>query len=72
VYTNEDLSDIPSVPEQGVNISLDQCALTRDRVKKQLDSLNVSKAAGPDNIHARILYEMRDYLVEPLLYLTKV
>jgi hypothetical protein len=45
---------------------LSECSLNIERVKKQLEKLNVSKAAGPDNLHARVLFELRDLIVTPL------
>jgi len=35
-------------------------------LKKQLNNLNVTKSPGPDNIHPRILYELRYELAIPL------
>ena len=32
----------------------------------ELNSLKVSKSPGPDNIHPRILYELRSEIVQPL------
>ena len=36
------------------------------QVKKKLGRLNVTKSSGPDKIHLRILYELKDQLVYPL------
>ena len=35
-------------------------------ILKKLNDLNVTKSPGPDNIHLRILYELRHELVLPL------
>ena len=39
---------------------------TPDRVKEKLKQLNVSKAAGPDKIHPRVLKEFIDVIAMPL------
>ena len=66
VYTDEDMVNVPVIPESDNIPVLDQCTLTLEIVKKQLDKLNISKAAGPDLIHPRIIYELRDVLALPL------
>ena len=66
VYTVEDLSQLPDVSGTTNTPTLDQCTLTLEVVKKQLDKLNISKAAGPDQIHPKILHELRDVLAFPL------
>jgi len=45
---------------------LDVESIPIDLVKKQLDRLNVSKAAGLDDIHARFLVELKASIVMPL------
>ena len=65
VYTKEDLTDVPILSYRK-EFSLSQCNLDLNKVQKQLSNLNVSKAPGPDNIHAKILYELRDILCTPL------
>ena len=38
-------------------------------MKEQLVSLNTSKSPGPDKIHPKLLFEMRDFLTQ---FLTKI
>ena len=38
----------------------------RRKFFKKLSKLNPSKAAGPDGLHCKLLYELRDILYEPL------
>ena len=66
VFTIEDLSNIPNLQVVNSISPLEKCTLTLDKVKKQLSQLNVSKAAGPDQIHPKIIYELRDSLAAPL------
>ena len=35
-------------------------------ILKKLNNLNVTKSLGPDNIHPRILYELRHEIATPL------
>jgi len=35
-------------------------------ILKKLDNLNITKSPGPDNIHPRILYELRHKIATPL------
>ena len=37
-----------------------------ERVRKELDNLNVAKSGGPDLIPPRIFYEVRSYVEETL------
>ena len=66
VYTKEDLVNVPE-PAIIHNIPpLEKCVLTLATVKKQLEKLNISKAAGPDQIHPKLIFELRENLALPL------
>ena len=39
---------------------------TEQLVKEQLNSLNTSKSPGPDKIHPKLLFELRDFLTQIL------
>ena len=52
-------------------ISYEHFALRVRTALKYLKQLDVSKATGPDNLPARILYEIADVICEPLLALCK-
>ena len=45
--------------------------LGQDIVHKALCKLNISKSPGPDGVHPRILYELRDVLCKPLSLIFK-
>lgn len=62
--TNEVIPDfdIPSVGDNQMPYS----DITLSEVKVKLKNLNVTKSPGPDNIHPRILHELREELAAPL------
>ena len=66
VFTKEDLSAIPRVSNSFTDVSLDHVTITPDVVAKKLVALKVSKSAGSDNIHPRILKELASELCTPL------
>ena len=45
---------------------LDNITISPEEVLKKLLNLNPSKAAGPDGLHCKLLYELRDFLCIPL------
>lgn len=48
---------------------MQKIVVTPDLVLKKLNAVNPTKAQGPDGIHPKILYEMRNELAEPLAIL---
>ena len=66
VYTVEDLENLPQTPTYQVNREINKCLLTTEKLRKQLDKLNISKAAGPDQLHPKLIYELREILIKPL------
>ena len=66
VYTKEDVSNIPNIENRANEQSIESTEITQDIVNKQLAKLNISKAAGPDGLHARVLKELKDEITVPL------
>ena len=75
VFTVEDTKDIPSPLQlfegnqdtEGLNyIEIDEAL-----VRKKLSELNVNKSPGPDELHPKLLNELREVLAEPLMELFK-
>ena len=54
----------------GITIPL-QLSISRGSILKKLESLNVNKSPGQDNIHPRVLKEITDVIVDPLLIIFK-
>ena len=68
VYTREPEEDMPSFDERTDSL-LQELHITEEMISKQLNSLNVNKSCGPDNVHACILRELADQVAGPLTYL---
>jgi Reverse transcriptase (RNA-dependent DNA polymerase)/Endonuclease-reverse transcriptase len=76
VFTIEDLNDIPEpdnvfVCENDVN-GLNRIEINEAIVFNKLAKLNVNKSAGVDDLHAKLLFELREELVRPLSKLFNV
>ena len=59
---------LPGPVQVNQKVTLD---LGQDIVHKALSKLNISKSPGPDGVHPRILYELRDVLCKPLSLIFK-
>ena len=63
VFTNENLNDIPKPEyifrENDDFVVLDSIEIDEHVVYKKLSELNVNKCAGPDDIHPKLLHELR-------------
>ena len=68
VFTKEPDGDIPRLPRRCKHTRL-RLNVTEERVMKLIDNLNPNKSIGPDDVHARIIKELKEYLAEPLAYL---
>ena len=66
VFTREKTDNVPVMPDRQFENILDNITITPEEVLKKLFNLNPSKAAGPDGLHCKLLYELRDFLCEPL------
>jgi hypothetical protein len=65
VFTQENKSNIP-IPEVNNTDELTEIMINPETVRKYLNKINISKAAGPDGIHSKILYEVREAIITPL------
>ena len=70
VFTVEDLSYIPNITPC-TNSELAEVDIDEQKVLKHLEKLNISKAAGPDDLHSKILFEVRDIIKTPLSIIFK-
>jgi len=60
---NLNFSELPTILSPN---SMPEVTFTEVDVHKQLSTLKIDKSPGPDLLHPRILYELRDVLVSPL------
>ena len=70
VFTKEDLSTIPE-PEKvfignSITKGLNKIQISEEIVLKKLVELNVNKCVGVDDLHPKLLYELRYELLKPL------
>ena len=66
VFTVEDTTNVPTMPNRHLLHHMNPLVVHQDTVLKELNKLNVNKAEGPDGIHPRLLFELRELLAEPL------
>ena len=65
VFTREPDGDIPPF-EARTDSVLSDMQINEKMVKERLDKINISKSCRPDDVHPRILFELRDHLAEPI------
>ena len=65
VFTDECRENIPDF-DQMTEEAIEELEIDEDMVKKKLKELKVNKSPGPDGIHPRVLYELRDKITTPL------
>ena len=69
VFTEEDLSDIPSAPHMHCNETIVDIYITPEMVRTKLEQLNPNKSPGHDNIHPFTLRELADIICVPMAML---
>jgi hypothetical protein len=66
VFTREDTENIPEIEEKNPQKILATIEITEQDVEKQINKLNPSKSAGPDNMHPRLLKETKSQIIKPM------
>ena len=66
VFTKEDKQNIPEMQDRPFRDLLEDIDINMTRVRKILQELKQNKSPGPDGIHNRVLYEIRDEIAQPL------
>ena len=69
MFTNESLSDIPSLSNKFNGEDLNNISISQQDIIDQLNKLNPNKSCGPDKIHPRVIKEIKDGLILPLFYI---
>ena len=67
VYTKEDTTRIPTCENHAVRTPCPRIQLSRDDVYRELQALNPTKSAGPDNLYPIVLKETASTIAGPLL-----
>ena len=65
VFTDEDCSEIP-LPQAQTNSIIDDIEINEQTVLSKITKLNQTKSPGPDNIHPKVLYEVKEIVSLPL------
>ena len=65
VFTHEPPGEL-KIPDLDITHPIKDLEITEQLVKEQLDSLNTSKSPGPDEIHPKRLFKLRDFLTQVL------
>jgi hypothetical protein len=65
-FTHEDLIDVPTLPQRFPPNSITTIDISMNKVIKKLDNINENKSVGPDNIHPKILKELKSRLSFPV------
>ena len=71
VFTEEDLSNIPTLEKRSFEECLNQVKVTPEKVQKKLKNLKTSKSPGIDNIHPLLLKECSAELCQIITMLFK-
>ena len=66
VFTDEPPGNWEISPPPTASID-DNLGLTMIDIREELNQLDTSKSPGPDGIHPRVLFELREFILKPLL-----
>ena len=66
VFTEEDTRKMPQMTQRNFKEWLTNINISKEKIKKKLLELKISKAPGPDGLHPRLLKELAAQLSEPL------
>lgn len=68
VFTNEPDDELPVFPSR-TNQSVTDIEITFEMVNEFLSNINTSKSCGPDELHPRLLKELKDVISIPITHL---
>jgi endonuclease/exonuclease/phosphatase family metal-dependent hydrolase len=71
VFTKECTENVPALETRQYSCPLDDIEFSESEVITKLSKLNISKSAGPDNLHPRILKECCEVIGKPLYTIMK-
>ena len=69
VFTNEPVSDVPTLPDRSNGSILQDIEITHQDILYQPGQLKTNKSCGSDNCHPLALKNVKEGLVVPLYYL---
>jgi hypothetical protein len=66
ILTNEPLGELPQMIPVEIQYELKDLVINKDMVLKLLQKLKTDKLPGPDSLHPRLLFEIKESIAEPL------
>ncbi len=69
VFTRESQDNIPELPQRNYTSERSEVDISVNDVLKTLSKLKTSKSPGPDGIHCKLIYELRQQLCTPLTFI---
>jgi hypothetical protein len=66
VFTNEPLGELPQMTPIEIQNELKDLVINKDMVLKLLQNLKIDKLPGPDSLHPRLLFEIKESIAETL------
>ena len=66
VFTKESNDTFTQIPAANIRVPMTAISLSSDLIRAKLKNLKTDKSPGPDLLHPRIIYEVRDEIAEPL------
>ncbi|CAG2224961.1 unnamed protein product [Mytilus edulis] len=66
VFTNEPQGNIPEPKHIPLDKKIEELNIGTDLVLKHLQKIKTDKSPGPDNLHPRLLFEVKEGIAEPL------
>lgn len=69
VFTQENLTNVPENQNSFSQEFFSDLKIEENEVLTKLSKINVKKSLGPDELHGKLIYEVRHELVKPLTHL---
>ena len=69
VYIHEPPGELPSIPSRHFAENLSTLPITEELVLRKLSNIKTHKSAGNDNIHPKVLKELRQEISSPLTFI---
>ena len=66
VFVDEDINSLPASPTYDIQIPMEEVVFTEEDILSKIQSVNVYKAWGPDDLHPKVLKECSAQIKYPL------
>ena len=65
VFTRENMTQVPTLPVSPIQTTLETITFEEHKLLHLLGKLKADRSPGPDEIHNRVLFELRELITEP-------